>query len=76
MPRFTILPTDHTHSSAEIVALDAGAVLNVVGQLRCRDADVLEDGKYAFSLHLGASGMWSIYQRADSGVSRDISAFG
>jgi len=76
MPRFTILPTDQTHSSAEVVALDAGAVLNVVGQLQCRDADVLEDGKYAFSLHRGTSGMWSIFQRADSGESGGVSAFG
>lgn len=76
MPRFTILPTDQSYSSAEIVAQDAGAVLNIVGQLQCHEADVLQDGEYASSLHLGTAGMWSIFQRPASADKREITAFG
>ncbi len=63
MPKFKILPADQSYSSAEITAADAAAVLGVVGQLNCRDADVLQDDVYSFSLRLNESGMWSIYQR-------------
>jgi hypothetical protein len=63
MPHFTILPTDDSRSSIEIAALDAAGVLSVVGQLDCREADVMRDGAYSFSLRLTSCGMWAIYNR-------------
>jgi len=63
MPRFIILPTDQSFSSAEISAPDAGAVLHTIGRLECVEADMLRDGSYAFSARLGANGLWTIYQR-------------
>lgn len=63
MPRFTILSSDHSYLSAEVIAPDAGSVLPIVDQIGCRDADILKDGQYSFSLHQGGSGMWSIFQR-------------
>lgn len=65
MPRYTILPTDHVQATAEINALNSSAVLNVVGQLPCKSADILQDGQYAFSLRLGQAGLWTIFQRDD-----------
>jgi hypothetical protein len=65
MPRFTILSTDQSYSATEITALDAGAVLNIVGRLDCKDADVLADGRYSFSVRLNDCGMWSVFQRDD-----------
>lgn len=63
MPHFKILPTDQSYSAAEITALDGGAVLNMVSQLRCREADVIQDGAYAFSVRVNRNGLWAIYQR-------------
>lgn len=75
MPRFTILPTDPSYASAEITALDAGAVLNIVGRLECHEADVLQDGKYSFSVRLSQNGLWSIFQREQI-VTEEITRFG
>lgn len=75
MPRFKILPTDSSYPSAEISALDAGSVLNVVSQLNCHEADVLEDEVYKFSVRLSGSGLWSIYQRGADMVSDTIRPF-
>lgn len=72
MPRFKILPTDPSFSSAEVTALDAGVVLNVVGQLRCQEADVQKEGAYAFSVRLGDNGVWSIFQRESGDDEADL----
>jgi hypothetical protein len=63
VPSFTIIPVDQSRSPTEIAALDGGAVLNVVSQIGCEEADVLQDGDYAFSVRLSPSGVWSIFQR-------------
>ena len=63
MTHFTILPTDRPHSSAEITAIDASAVLHILSRLDCSDADVLADSVYAFSVRLDAPGFWTIFQR-------------
>jgi hypothetical protein len=63
MTHFKILPTDRPHSSAEITAIDASAVLHILSRLDCSDADVLADNVYSFSVHLDAPGFWTIFQR-------------
>jgi len=63
MPFFTILPVDRPYSATDTVGLDAGAVLNLMSRLNCREADVLEDRAYAFSVRLSACGLWTIFQR-------------
>jgi hypothetical protein len=77
MPRFKILPTDQSYSSAQITALDAGAVLGIVDRLDCKEADVLQDEVYSFSVRLGSNGIWSIFQRPghDTGSGK-IEAYG
>ena len=76
MPRFTVIPSDRPNFSAEITALDGGAVLNVVGQLACEEADILQDGRYAFSVRLSSSGMWTIFQRPIDTEPQDITSYG
>jgi len=66
MPRYTVTPIDDSCTSAELISQDAAAVLPMVARLDCGEADVLEDGNYAFSLQLGASGLWQIYQRNEA----------
>jgi hypothetical protein len=64
MPRYVILPTDQTHSSAEMVAPNPGSALDIVSRLDCREADVLEDGSYLFSVRKsGGTNFWHIFQR-------------
>jgi hypothetical protein len=77
MPRFKILPTDQSYSSAQITALDAGAVLGIVDRLDCKEADVLQDDVYSFSVRLGSNGIWSIFQRADHALdTQALQSFG
>lgn len=76
MPRFQIIPNDQSFSAAEITALDAGAVLNVVSRLKCKEADVLQDGSYAFSVWLNDRGVWSIFQRDQDTGTAAIQSFG
>lgn len=59
MPRFTILPKEQQSVPVPDV-FDAGAVLHIVQRLGCKEADVLRDDKYSFSLALGENGIWSI----------------
>jgi hypothetical protein len=75
MPRFTIVPNNETCSPTEIIAPDAGNVLNLVSRLRYRDADVLRDGLYAFSVRLSDGGMWSIFQREPGSAPENIPSF-
>ena len=63
MPLFKIIPTDHSHPSREVNAIDAGCVLALVGQWDCGECDVLQDEQYKFSVRLGANGVWSIFHR-------------
>ena len=60
MPRFTIVPTDN---SPQISASKALSVFHRVSRLKCGEADVLEDGEYAFTVRISRTGFWSIYQR-------------
>jgi hypothetical protein len=76
MPRYTIIPTDRSSESAEIEAVDGAGVLDFVGRLDCQEADVLQDGVYAFSVRLSPSGMWSIFRREDDGGVPDIPELG
>jgi hypothetical protein len=62
MPRFKILATDHSYST-EIIADKAAAIFTTVDRLECKEADVLIDGAYSFSVRLEQSGFWSIFQR-------------
>lgn len=65
MPRYLIMPTDQTHSSAEMVAPNPGSALEIVSRLDCKEADVLEDGAYLFSVRKsGGANFWHIFQRA------------
>ena len=73
MHSFTIIPIEPANTEREIAAIDASAVLNVVSQLGCGEADVLQDGSYSFSVRLSESGMWSIFQRDRE---MDIGSFG
>jgi hypothetical protein len=63
MPLFKILPTDQSYSSTELTAVDASGVLHIVGRLDCKEADVLVDDAYSFSIRLGGNGVWSIFDR-------------
>jgi hypothetical protein len=63
MPRYTILPYDKCCALAEIEATDPSDVLAWVARRKCQRADVLEAGRYRFSVRLSDSGVWSIYQR-------------
>jgi len=77
MPRFKIMPIDRSCSSAEITALDAGSVLGIVDRLDCKEADVLQDDVYSFSVRLGSNGLWSIFQRQETNpVPRGLQSFG
>jgi hypothetical protein len=58
-----ILPIDPAEVRIEIDAQDAAAVLKAVESLICGEADVLADGRYAFSVRLDANGLWAIFQR-------------
>lgn len=76
MSLFKVLPTDQAFSSAEIIADSPAAVFQIVGRLACREADVIADGSYAFSLRLGDNGLWTIFQRLQEEEAEAIQAFG
>jgi hypothetical protein len=63
MPRFLICPSDQAFSSVEFIAPDAAGILNMVHRLECKEADVMRDGIYSFSVRLGDNGIWCIFQR-------------
>jgi hypothetical protein len=63
MPRFQIFPIDQSSSPIELVAPEAAGVLPLLQRLTCRDADVMRDGEYCFSVQLDENGLWCIYQR-------------
>lgn len=63
MPRYLVIPTDQTFSSAEIIAPDAAEVLNIVHRLHCGEADVFEDESYTFPVRCSENGLWTIFTR-------------
>jgi hypothetical protein len=67
MPRFQIGPFDRSTSGAEVVALDAAGILNVIHRLECKEVDVMCDGLYSFSVRLGDNGLWCVFQRDQAG---------
>ncbi|MBV1692193.1 hypothetical protein KRR38_33710 [Novosphingobium sp. G106] len=75
MPSYKILPTEPSRS-AEFKACDAAAVFQLVSRLECKEADVLADDAYAFSVRLGDNGLWTIFNRGGDFSRDDISAWG
>jgi hypothetical protein len=63
MRLFTIVPVDPSNSDAELTAIDGEAVLEIVGRLDCKEADILQDDSYAFSVRMSDNGVWSIFRR-------------
>ena len=63
MPLYIIRAIDGSHMSAEIDSDHADAVFHAVKDLQSKEADVLVDDVYAFSVRLDAYGVWSIFQR-------------
>jgi hypothetical protein len=76
MPLFNVIPTDHLFASAEIDAPDAARVFSIVQNLDCKEADVLQEGSYAFSIRLGDNGLWTIFQRGELETADSIQSFG
>jgi hypothetical protein len=63
MPSFRVLPVDRSFPSVDFTAKDGREIFSLVDRLACREADVLVDGSYSFSVRMNNSGMWSIFQR-------------
>ena len=66
MPLYIIRAMDGSHMSAEIDSNHAHAVFDAVKGLNSKEADVLVDDVYAFSVRLDAFGVWSIFYRDHS----------
>ena len=75
MPTYKIQPLGRSRTCA-ITAMNAAAVLNVVRQLDCKQADVLREGIYAFTVRLDSNGLWSVYQRNQLGHTDATEEFG
>jgi len=65
VPHFTILRTDRS-ARTELTAVTADSVLHTINRLHYAEADVFRDGSYAFSVQVGESGVWTIYQRDEA----------
>jgi len=72
MARFVIRATDGSYVSTEIPSIRAEAVFTAVQWLESKEADILADDVYAFSVRLDASGVWAIFTRDHSGKSQFI----
>ena len=46
-----------------MVASNPAGVFSLVQRFACHEADAYRDGDYCFSVRLGKSGTWSIFQR-------------
>src|SRR3982750_3557237 len=66
MQTYTVIPTTGLHEPAEVTAIDAGSVLGVVGRVGFEEADVLQLGKYLFSLSIDSHGVWKVFDRRRS----------
>ena len=76
MPRFHIRPSNSSHPLAEYIVSDEAAVLHMVKRLDCKEAEVLRDEEYAFSIRLDENGLWTIFQRPGMGRGEVMSTFG
>jgi predicted P-loop ATPase/GTPase len=76
MPLFKVILNDRSFASAEIDAPDAARVFSIVQNLDCKEADVLHEGAYAFSIRLSDNGLWYIFQRGELEVIESIQSFG
>lgn len=63
MPRFRIRPADQLLPATEFTAPDAAIVLLIVQRLPCKEADVIRDGNYDFSIKLSDNGLWCLFHR-------------
>jgi hypothetical protein len=63
MPQFSIVPGDGSRPAAVMSVPDEASVFRAVHHLPTRQADVLRDGAYAFSVRLADNGLWCIFQR-------------
>lgn len=76
MRRFHIRPSDPTFPMAEFIVSDEAAVLHMVQRLDCKEADVLRDDDYCFSVRLSDNGLWTIFQRSGIDRREAVSPFG
>jgi hypothetical protein len=76
MPRFTIYPTDHAFSSADVTARDPSCVLHMVSRLHCKEADIHREGEYVFSLQVADGGAWRVFHRKHAESGRASPALG
>ena len=60
MLRFVIKPADSSFPPAEMIAHDAGDVLNLITKLGCTAANIERDGAHAFSVWIAPTGLWRI----------------
>lgn len=74
MPHYTILSTDNSYVSAELIAANAAEVLNLVHRLDCTEADIWRDGTYCFSLR-AVNGLWCAFSRGEP-LAATIQSFG
>jgi len=63
MPQFTIKPRNASLAAADIITDDARDVISLIKKTDFRDVDVLNDGRYAFSVRCQGTGVWLISQR-------------
>lgn len=75
MQSYKILPTEPSRS-IELKACDAAAVFQVVSRLECKEADVLADEAYAFSVRLAENGLWTIFNRNSDIQGENVTAWG
>lgn len=66
MPLYKVFPTDPSLGSAELEASGTERILGIVQGLECHEADVFLEDKYAFSIRLERSGLWSVFQRGEA----------
>lgn len=66
MRKFLIFPSGPNATFAPLVALGEVAVFHVISRLRCKEADVHENGRYSFSLRVDGNAVWSIAHRSCS----------
>lgn len=76
MHHYQILPLAHPGHRTDVAAGDASAVLNMVQRLGCREADILKDGTYSFSVRLDSNGLWCIFGREEEGAADVVPLFG
>ena len=66
MPAYIIRAVDGSHMSVDIDSDHVDAIFDAVKNLQTKDADVLTDDVYVFSVRLDDYGVWSIFLRDHS----------